>query len=535
VDHLKPHPRGSTPIGAESLGISSGPAPAPAASSLTVTGLTKRFGGVQALDGVSLTVTPGEAVAVIGPNGAGKSTLLKLIAGVHRPDAGTIELGRHRLERLAAHRITRHGVALAHQVPRPFSGLTVRDNVRIGAMAAAPALTTEQVDDVLAMCQLDTKAGRPASSLRVLDLKRLEVARAIATRPQVLLLDEVAAGLVGRELDEAIDLIQRVQAGGISVILVEHVERVVREIVSRVMVLDWGRPIAEGTPAQIATDPGVRAVYLGDGVHKTPAVRERTVDRDTPPALDLAGLSAGYADMVALRDFSLTVQAGQIVSVLGANGAGKSTLCATVMGAIPARTGTVRALGSDITALPVHERARLGIAYCQEGRRIFGDLTVAENLELGAPLALKRREISQRLGRVHEIFPILAERAEQRAGGMSGGQQQMLAVGRALMADPKVLICDEISLGLAPIAVDALYAALVQINKQGVAILLVEQNVPRALSISDHAVVLSRGRITYSGSPSGLMDDADLDAAYFGTPSTVPAAHRQLLEGEIRR
>jgi ABC-type branched-subunit amino acid transport system ATPase component len=439
---------------------------------------------------------------------------------VYRPDQGEILLGGRRLDRLAAHRVTRLGVALAHQVPRPFHGLSVRENVRVGAMAAHPRLREADLDEVLALCKLDTKAARPADSLRVLDLKRLEVARALATRPRVLMLDEVAAGLVGRELGEAIDLIRQVHRSGVTVLLVEHIERVVRELVERVLVLNWGKPIAEGTPAEIAEDSRVRAVYLGDGAHSAAPASRSAPAADGDDALALDGLSAGYGDMLALRDFRVRIKRGQIVSVLGANGAGKSTLCATIMGTVQARSGSVRALGREITRLPVHERARLGLAYCQEGRRVFGELTVQENLQLGAPLALAKNEVHARIERVHAIFPILAERADQRAGTMSGGQQQMLAVGRALMADPTVLICDEISLGLAPVAIDALYRALTEINAQGVAILLVEQNVKRALSISDHAVVLSRGRISYSGDPAGLLSESALDAAYFGAPET---------------
>ncbi|GAA3767577.1 ATP-binding cassette domain-containing protein [Streptomyces phyllanthi] len=487
---------------------------------LQVRGLAKRFGGVTALDGVDLSVASGEAVAVIGPNGAGKSTLLKLISGVHRPSEGEVWLGEQRLDRMSAHRVTRSGVALAHQVPQPFHGLTVRENVRVGAMASRPHPHPGEIDEILARCRLDTKASRPADSLRVLDLKRLEVARALATRPRVLMFDEVAAGLVGRELDEAIDLIRQVHGQGITVLLVEHIERVVRELVDRVLVLNWGRPLAEGTPAEIAANEEVRAVYLGDGdrAQASPARTAATAPAsDTTALLALDSVSAGYGDMVALRDFSMRVESGQIVTVLGANGAGKSTLCATIMGAVEARSGSVHALGQDITGMAIHRRARLGIAHCQEGRRIFTGLTVAENLMLGAPLALAKDEVLGRMERVHTIFPVLAERATQQAGTMSGGQQQMLAVGRALMADPQVLICDEISLGLAPVAIDALYGALAEINSQGVAIVLVEQNVKRALGIADHAVVLSRGRVSYTGDPAGLLSDEALDAAYFGT------------------
>jgi branched-chain amino acid transport system ATP-binding protein len=499
---------------------------------LQIQGLGKRFGGVTALEGVDLTVAPGEAVAVIGPNGAGKSTLLKLVSGVYRPDTGHIRFGRHSLERLPPQRITRLGVALAHQVPRPFSGLTVRDNVRVGSMAARPRMHEAELDEILALCKLEAKSARPAGSLRVLDLKRLEVARTLATRPRLLMLDEVAAGLVGRELDEAIHLIRAVQARGISVVLVEHIERVVRELVNRVLVLNWGRPIAEGRPSEIAANALVRSVYLGDGEQPVARRVSQEGSGKNADALVLNQVSAGYAGLVALRNFSLRVKPGQIVTVLGANGAGKSTLCATIMGAVPARTGSVHAMGKDITKLPVHERARLGLAYCQEGRRIFTGLTAAENLALGAPLSLGKSEMRSRMERVHAVFPVLAERAHQRAGTMSGGQQQMLAIGRALMASPSVLICDEISLGLAPVAIDALYQALTAINAQGVAVLLVEQNVRRALGVSDHAVVLSRGRVSYRGDPAGLLSDANLDAAYFGMAEAAQTARAQLTKGE---
>jgi branched-chain amino acid transport system ATP-binding protein len=342
------------------------------------------------------------------------------------------------------------------------------------------------------------------------------------------MLDEVAAGLVGRELDEAIAMIRRVHQTGISLLLVEHIERVVRELVDRVVVLNWGTTIAMGTPAEVAQNDEVRRVYLGDTSTEVKIAAPRTKTDSADDVLRLDSVSAGYGNMVALRDVSMRVGAGEIVAVLGANGAGKSTLCSAIMGAVKVRTGTVTAFGQDITREAVHLRSRRGLAYCQEGRRIFAELSVRENLVLGAPLSLGKPELAERLDRVHHTFPILAERAQQAAGSMSGGQQQMVAVGRALMANPKLLICDEISLGLAPVAIDALYEALRSVNEQGVSILLVEQNVHRSLELAHHATVLSRGRVSYQGDPSRLLNDADLDAAYFGdhedTAHLVPSS-----------
>ena len=435
---------------------------------------------------------------------------------------------------MAPHRIARAGVTLAHQVPRPFAQLSVRDNVRVAAMSAGSRTGRLSVEEVLNLCELDAKGDRLTGSLAVLDLKRLEVARALATNPQVLMLDEVAAGLVGRQLDQAIALIQRIHATGRTVLLVEHIERVVREIVDHVLVLDWGEPIAEGTPDEIARDPHVRRVYLGDG-RPVAARRPAPATGTAETVLSTRALTAGYGGLVALRDLSLEVAPGEIVAVLGANGAGKSTLCGAIMGTVKIRDGSVHVGGTDVTRLPVHQRAHLGIAYCPEGRRVFADLTVRENLVLGAPLRTRSAVIDTQLARVHEIFPVLSERGEQRAGTLSGGQQQMLAVGRALMTQPQLLICDEISLGLSPVAIDALYQALIRVNESGVAILLVEQNVHRCLALAHRACVLSRGRLSYSGPADDLLHGTRLDEAYFG--AGTPADARTPIEstGETRR
>ncbi|MEU4160842.1 ATP-binding cassette domain-containing protein [Actinoplanes sp. NPDC026670] len=515
--------------------LSEAPVPAAdAAPELAIRGVHKRFGGVQALKGVSLTVPAGSALAVIGPNGAGKSTLLKAVSGVHRPDRGEVWLGRTRLDRLPPHRITHAGIALAHQVPRPFPELSVHDNVRVAAVSRSARAAPVTVEEVLHLCELDTKAQRPAGSLAVLDLKRLEVARALATDPTVLMLDEVAAGLVGRQLDEAIALIRRVHATGRTVLLVEHVERVVREVVDRVLVLDWGEAIAEGTPEEIARDPKVREVYLGDG-QTAKAADRRPIPATGRPVLSVRGLTAAYGGMVALREVSLEVAPGEIVAVLGANGAGKSTLCGAIMGAVKIREGIVRIGGDDVTRTPSHQRARSGVAYCPEGRRVFAELTVRENLLLGAPLRSSAGVLDQRLAVVYDAFPVLRERSAQLGGTLSGGQQQMLAVGRALMAEPRLLICDEISLGLSPVAVDTLYEALARVNQSGVAILLVEQNVHRCLTLADRAVVLSRGRLSYTGAADDLLRGTRLDDAYFGSGDPAGIDTTRVSTADTRR
>lgn len=504
------------------------PGSAPRLHTLRVEHVTKRFGGVTAVNDVSFEVAPGEALAVIGPNGAGKSSLLKLLSGAYRPDEGTIRFGDTAVESLAAHTVARHGIGLAAQIPRPFAGLSVRENIAIGAMAQAEGRRArgrhDVVETVLATCGLAEKAALPASALRLLDLKRLELARALSVNPSLILLDEVAAGLNGQDLADVIELIRRISAQGRSLILVEHVEGVVASLVDRVLVIDWGKVIAEGTPAEVAANPQVREVYLGGGQAELPVPRPPSVS-STPatPLLRASALTTTYGDIVALRDVSLDVDAGEIVAVLGANGAGKSTLAGTLSGLLRPTSGHVQLDGRDVTGEPAFARNRDGIAHCPEGRKIFGELTVQENLLVPGALRIKSAELTERLAAVHEIFPILGDMADRRAGALSGGQQQMLAIGRALMSRPRLLICDEISLGLAPVAIDALYEALVRIRERGVAVVLVEQNVHRSLTVADRVYVLERGRVTYRGDPEPLTDEATLNELYFGSSSQRPS------------
>jgi len=205
-----------------------------------------------------------------------------------------------------------------------------------------------------------------------------------------------------------------------------------------------------------------------------------------------------------------------VVTLLGANGAGKTTTARVLSGMIPAVAGEVRFRGERIDGRKPHEIVALGVAHCMEGRRIFTDLSVEENLELGgrtAPSAAVRRE---RLARVYDLFDVLEEKRHQSGGSLSGGQQQMLAIGRALMADPQFVIFDEISLGLAPVAVDALYEKLAELHRQGLAMLLIEQNVERRLALAERAFVLEMGVVALSGRPDELRGDPRLRALYVG-------------------
>jgi branched-chain amino acid transport system ATP-binding protein len=232
--------------------------------------------------------------------------------------------------------------------------------------------------------------------------------------------------------------------------------------------------------------------------------------------LHVADLESGYVDLPVLHGVTLDDAAGEIVSVVGANGAGKTTLVSTIAGLIPATAGRVEFDGTDITGRPANWITPRGIALVPEGRRLFPFLTVGENLRLGAYHSDARRHYAETLDEVLEMFPALAERRDQAAGSLSGGEQQMCAIARGLMARPKLMMLDEPSLGLAPIIVEHMFELIAKLAAGGLTVLLIEQNVAEALDISGRVYVLEQGRVVMSGTPSDLLGDDRLRSAYLG-------------------
>jgi branched-chain amino acid transport system ATP-binding protein len=502
---------------------------------LEIAGLTKRFGGVTAVGDLDLAVRSGETLGVIGPNGAGKSTLVGLVSGALRTTAGRIRLDGQDVTRLTAPARARLGIGRTHQVPRPFARMTVLENLLLGRVHAARTrglrAARREGLEILERTGLADAADQPAGSLPLLRLKRLELARALALRPRLLLLDEIGAGLIDSELPELIALVRSLRGEVEAMLVIEHVVEVIRACCDRVAVLDWGRKLVEGAPDEVLRDPKVVAVYLG-----TSATRERTGRAGAGPAggepepgraggeptraggeplLRLDRVAVRYGAVRALQDVSLEVRRGEIVTLLGANGAGKTTTARAVSGMARLAAGAVWYGGERIDGRRPDQIARRGIAHCLEGRRIFADLSVEENLELGGRAAA-RAERRDRLDTVYELFPALAERRGLSGGLLSGGQQQMLAIGRVLMAAPGFVVFDEISLGLAPVVVDRLYQALAAVNRRGVAMLVIEQNVERGLALADRAYVLERGRVALAGEPAAIREDPRLLALYVG-------------------
>ena len=232
--------------------------------------------------------------------------------------------------------------------------------------------------------------------------------------------------------------------------------------------------------------------------------------------LEVAGLCAGYGDVPVLRGIDLSIPAGSITALIGANGAGKTTLLRAISGIIHAEAGTIRYDGIDIVGMPPHDIVRSGLVQVPEGRRLFPDMTVLENLLVGSSSPVARPKRDENLAMVLDLFPKVRERSAQLAGTLSGGEQQMVAIARALMASPRLLLLDETSLGLAPIVVDEIFVAVGRLAAQGLTILVVEQNTALALEVADQGYVLEQGQFAIQGAASSLMTDPRVKQAYLG-------------------
>ena len=507
-------------------------------------GLVKRYGGVVATDNVSLKLGRGEVMGIIGPNGAGKSTLIGLLGGALSPSEGRIVFDGEDVTNLPASERARRGIGRTFQIPRPFLDMTVRENLLAARFSLHPfdagAKARAACDAILERCGLADAASLRCRNLPLLRRKRLEVARALALQPKLLLLDEVGAGLVDAEVSELIDLVKSLRGEVQGVIIIEHVLRVVRECCERLLVINFGKKFAEGSTSEVMSSDEVAAVYLGTAHGQKKADTEQKPIQDSaathasaisglvadspgrspasnpPPVLELRGIHAGYGQARVLNGIDLAVKPGQVVAILGTNGAGKTTLSHVISGTIKPTAGTMLVDGVEVTGTAAHRIARLGLAQCMEGRRIFAPLTVEENLLLPAR-NVPADQRAERLERVYSLFPDLKERRNNGGTSMSGGQQQMLAIGRALMSRPRLVLFDEISLGLAPIMMDRLYLALAELRSAGLTMLIVEQDVERALELADEVHVMEHGQFALSGSAAAIRDDPRLRHLYIGT------------------
>ena len=482
--------------------------------------VTKSFGAVTAVQDLSFTIDDGQVLGIMGPNGAGKTTLLNLIMGADAVEQGEIRLNGERLNGLGTSTISQRGIGRTYQVPQPFRQMTVLEHVVIGELYGRKQQSMAQARlealRVLTRVGLAQRADVRASQLGLLELKRLELARALAMRPRVLLLDEIAAGLIDSEVAELKQILADLKRDGQTMVIIEHVLSLLFDLSDRILVMNFGERVTEGTPEDVIRDPRVIEAYLGSHEAATRAILPGKRGAGRTKLVSLERVSAAYGEFQALSDVSLEIYEGEIVALVGLNGAGKSTLIRALTRQLPLTGGDIIFRGTSLAHVPSHQVAELGIAQCIEGRKIFPEMTVRENLELGAYCPRARARRHETIKRVYELFPLLAEREHQLGSSLSGGQQQMLAIGRALMAVPDLIIFDEISLGLAPLVIEQLYQAVAEINRHGTTVLLVEQNVHRSLDTADRAYVIEHGRIVLSGTADELRANQGFRATYFG-------------------
>jgi len=469
-------------------------------ATLTVRSLSVRYGGIRALDDVSLTVRPGRITGVIGPNGAGKTTLIDAISGFAKA-SGVIEVNGDAVDSWAPHRRARAGIGRTFQGLELFDALTVRENLLTGGSEAefAPAVQALSLEDAL--------DGRP-NELSFGRRRLVALARVLAARPSLLLLDEPSSGLDDRETAELADVLRTLASDwGAGILLVEHDIALIKAVCDELIVLDRGKHLCSGSVSNVSQDPAVITAYLGEAAAQPPATRRSRTDQTSHGSqVQTHGLRAGYGDLVVVRDLDLVVHDGEIVALLGPNGAGKTTTLLTLAGELPALGGEAQVVGMTGRS-PLHRRARAGLAFVPEERGIINSLSAGENFRLSHSL------VSHGV----RIFPELEPLLRRRAGSLSGGEQQMLAVGVALARRPKLLLIDELSLGLAPKVSERLLSAIRQAADQGTGVLLVEQHAAAALSIADRALIMRNGRIELEGDGSSLATDAArIEAAYLG-------------------
>ena len=475
---------------------------------LQATGLHKRFGGLRAVNGVDLSVGEREIVGLIGPNGSGKSTLLSLLMGIHRIDGGTVQIGATDITGWPPHKIAQSGISMMFQHSRPLLQQTVLENVVL-ALLPDRMLNFRFSDellararDILAQVHLADVADRLPGELAFADLRRLELAKTLAAHPRLMLLDEPFAGLSATEVREFSILIRAMRDEGRSVILVDHNVKGVHALVDRMVAMSSGSKIADDSPDHVLADEQVRRVYLGS--HE-PGAAVAAPDSSAASILEVSELTVRYGKATALDKVSVTVEQGAVTAIVGLNGAGKSTLFHAVCRLVQS-TGTIRFDGHPI-ADRTDQIARSGIVLCPEKRELFGDMTVFENLKMGGS-HLPVAEFRQRIDFVETLFPRLAERRKQNARTLSGGEQQQLAIGRALMMKPKLLLIDEPTLGLAPVVLDLISETIEKLRASGeLSLFIAEQNITFALRHANSIHLLEQGQIVWSGPTHRFADE----------------------------
>ncbi|MEW6254377.1 MAG: branched-chain amino acid ABC transporter ATP-binding protein/permease [Pseudomonadota bacterium] len=504
------------PLPASLLARAGGTAEGPV---LEAKGLVRSFGGIRAVQNGEISVTDRSLHALIGPNGAGKTTAFNLISGMFAPEAGEIRLAGARIDGLAPHQVCMKGLSRSFQITNLFPTLSVEENLRLGVQATharrfnpwADAHSIAEINaETRAMMDFLGVAGMERAEAGALSYggqRLLDMGLALTSRPRMLLLDEPLAGLAAAERMRVSNLIKQISTE-VPVLLVEHDIDRVFELADAVTVMADGAVLVAGTVEDARSDARVQEVYIGSGAAALAARDLASAATDTT-LLALHGVDAFYGKSRILSSVSLEAKQGEILALLGRNGAGKSTLLKTITGIVKPQSGSILLAGEDLARQPSAAIARRGVGYVPQGRALFHGMSVRHNLELGR---LKRitgagQHFSEE--EIYALFPRLKERRDQPADLLSGGEQQMVAVARALMGDTRVLLLDEPFEGLSPAVTEELFDAFDTLRKT-LTLIIVDHHLDVVLNLADRAVVLERGEVVHEGPARPLARDLDL-------------------------
>jgi branched-chain amino acid transport system ATP-binding protein len=528
---------------------------------IEVRGVVKAYGGIKALNGCDLDVVEGEINGLIGPNGSGKTTLFNVVTGYESVQEGQVTLKGKDITGASPDRVFGFGIGRTFQLTRMFARLTVLENVLVatqreeGWVRSMTRLAGSHSERARALELLDfvgirRLANEPAGNLSYGQRKLLELASLLVADPDILLLDEPAGGVNPTLINQLADRIKDLNAEGKTILVVEHNMEFVMGICSRITVLSQGVTLMAGTPSEVRSSPAVLEAYLGadeqeaaldaarrgelDGGSRTGEIAVVAEPRpgnapapSAPPAealLALRGVCAGYGAADILKQVTLEVPVGGITCVVGPNGAGKSTVMNTISGLLRPREGEVRFRGEVISGLTPKQVLARGISQIPQAHSLFRDMTVQENVEMGAFTVSDRALVRRRLATVQELYPIVRDRANAKAGSLSGGQQRLVEFARCLMLDPELIMLDEPSMGLDPQTRTMVFDMVAQMNQRGKTILLVEQNARAGLRLSSHGVVLENGRVRLTGSGHEVLTHPEIGALYLGGAVQTAAA-----------
>ncbi len=568
---------------------------------ISILRLSKNFGGLKAVDNVSINIPEGSITGLIGPNGAGKTTLFNTIAGLHAPTAGTVLLDGEDITGLKPHQLFAKGLLRTFQVAHEYSRMSVIENLMMVPagqsgeslihawfhpvrVAREEDAIHEKAREVIDFLNLGAVADELAGNLSGGQKKLLELGRTMMVDARIVFLDEVGAGVnrtLLRDIGDAIIKLNREK--GYTFCMIEHDMEFIRRLCGPVICMAEGAVLATGSAEEVQNNEEVIEAYLGRGIGSRGALRGgddgwragtethpcNQAEGITPPlrgshnprsgcgggretgsgrrrencALTGEGMVGGYAGGDILKGCTVNVDQGEIAVIVGPNGAGKSTAMKALLGMLKLKAGSVRLNGEEISHLSVQERIARGIAFTPQTDNIFRSMSVRENLEMGAFLrtggitppprssrgqALRgghnprsgcgggERAEDETLRQIYRLFPALAGKKDQLAGELSGGQRQQVAVGRALMSRPSVLLLDEPTAGVSPIVMDELFARILEVRKAGVPVLMVEQNARQSLAIADIGFVLVMGENRHTDTGQALLADPEVRRSFLG-------------------